>query len=109
MALYRDGLNSTNDFYSFLSFFKVINIRYEKGAEQVAWINANLSKLRDPAANRVSELQKSVSDIGKYLYKQGRNAIAHAYGKPIHDPDDPASLESVALDLPVAQQLVKCP
>src|SRR5439155_4545323 len=82
-----------------------INIRNEKGAAQVAWINANISKLRDPAAKRVSELKTSVPDIGQYLYKQGRNAIAHAYAKPIHDPDDPSALESVALDLPVAHQL----
>jgi hypothetical protein len=105
LALYRDGLCSNSDFYTFLSFYKVINIGKDKGPVQVAWINANLRELRDPASKRVAELQTQFRDIGQYLYKQGRNAIAHAFATPIHDPDDPAALESVALDLPVIRQL----
>src|SRR6266436_3444520 len=48
LALYREGLNSNMDFYSFLSFYKVINIGYANGHEQAAWINANLEKVWNP-------------------------------------------------------------
>jgi hypothetical protein len=91
LALYREGLNSTvNQFYRFLSFFKILNIRFPTGAGQVNWINANLGKVWDYLAQeRLAELGKTEADIGEYLWKEGRNAIAHAYSDPILDPDMP--------------------
>jgi hypothetical protein len=91
LALYREGLNSTvNQFYRFLSFFKILNIKFPTGKGHVDWINANLGKVSDYLAQkRLAELQKTEPDIGTYLWNKGRNAIAHAYSDPILDPDMP--------------------
>jgi hypothetical protein len=90
LALYRDGLNSNNEFYRFLSFYKIVNIGYERGPQQAAWINANLNNVWGHTAQlRLQELQKTEPDVGAYLLKQGRNAIAHAFSQPILDPDLP--------------------
>jgi Methylamine utilization protein MauJ len=89
LALYREGLNNhENQFYRFLSFFKILNIKFATGKAQIGWINANQGKMWDfIAQQRLAELLKTEPDIGKYLWKEGRNAIAHANAEPILDPD----------------------
>lgn len=45
LALYREALNNNSIAYSFLSFVKIVNIRFDKGRSQKAWINATIPKL----------------------------------------------------------------
>lgn len=91
LALYREGLNSNLlPLYSFLSFYKIINIRFEKPVDQMKWINANIGKVRESLASEgTGDLSNTALDVGKYMYVQGRTAIAHAYAEPILDPDEP--------------------
>jgi hypothetical protein len=71
-----------------LSYFKVLNISFSGGPDQMNWINANLSRvLYPPALDRLFELEKSECDIGAYLYGQGRCAVAHANGTSLVNPD----------------------
>jgi hypothetical protein len=99
LALYREGLASNMDFYRFLSFFKIINIGCGNGHEQVAWINANLDNIWNPLAHqRLADLKKSVPDVGNYLLRQGRDAIAHAFSQPILDPDLPGNKAVIRAD-----------
>ena len=114
LALYRDALGVNNDFYRFLNFYKIINIRHARGKQQMEWINANISRLESSTSwtaplgvERLEELQKHESDIGHYLYVQGRTAIAHAYMKPIRDPDIPKDRMTIAQDISLMRALAE--
>lgn len=98
LALFREGLNSDNEFYRFLSFYKIVNILHSDPKDQMRWIEANLGNLRFDAAERAQQLQAKTAEVGKYLYVQGRTAIAHAFGKPIRDPDLPGDRIEIRTD-----------
>ncbi len=112
LAFYREGLTLDSISYSFLSFYKIINLfvgRNGKGGKQERWINDNLASLpnRSDAQKRVDELRKTCNDIGQYLYGSCRCAVAHAdagIGKFI-DPEDIAELNRLAADLPLIRAL----
>lgn len=89
LAFYREGSSIGHVFYSFLSFYKIINMLNPTGKDQIDWINKQLSKLSYESQERLEELKKTETDIGKYLYGSGRCAIAHAGGNPTADPDNP--------------------
>lgn len=108
LALYREALGLRNTAYQFLAFFKIINVLHEKGVKQVAWINAAIPKITEHLALEcLKKLRKSQPDLGKYLYESGRCAVAHAYAKPIVDPDDPAHTERLHSELPIVQALAE--
>lgn len=108
LALYREGVTSNMDFYGFLSFYKVINIGYANGHQQVAWINANLHKMSNRfAQDRLTKLRATESDIGTYLLRQGRDAIAHAFNEPILDPDLPSHKSVMSADLDLMRGLAE--
>ena len=109
LALYREGLNSRNtQFYRFLSFFKILNIKFATGKAQIGWINANLGKIWNYIAQeRLAELQKTEPDIGECLWKEGRNAIAHANTDPILDPDIPTDRTAATRDSDLMQGLTE--
>jgi len=108
LALFREALGLNKSAYRFLAFFKIINVLHENGPKQIAWINATLPKLTDHSAlTCLTELRKSQSDLGKYLYASGRCAVAHAYAQPIADPDDPADTERLESELPVVRALAE--
>lgn len=94
--------------YQFLGFAKVLNILYEKGKDQVAWINKNVDQVTDHRAKeRLAELHKQGVDVGDYLYTSGRCAIAHAYATPVVDPEDPEENRRLHRDLSLIQALAE--
>lgn len=113
LALYRDALCCNNVFYQFLNFSKIINIRHARGPGQVAWINAALARVGwrvHSSKSRLDALQSAGTDVGDYLYAQGRCAIAHAgftTGEPIRDPDRPADRMAIMQDLDLMQELAE--
>jgi hypothetical protein len=108
LALYREALAVNAVSYKFLGFFKVINIRYGKGRDQVSWINATLPKLQKrDAIPRVAAIQAACQDVGKYLYESGRCAVAHANLSPVVDPEEPEDVRRLHADLPVARALAE--
>jgi hypothetical protein len=108
LALYREGLNSNLPFYQLLSFYKIINVGFRRPEEQMAWINANLEKVRDSfGMQRLEQLLATVSDVGKYLYVQGRTAIAHAFSDPIKDPDAPVDVLAATRETDLMKSLAQ--
>jgi len=107
LALYREGLNSSLPLYQLLSFYKIINVGFQDPDQQMAWINSNLITIRRNylGGDRLEELSATTADIGKYLYVQGRTAIAHAYSDPIRDPDDPIDVSTTRRDAELMQAL----
>ena len=108
IALYREAISVRNTPYEFLGYFKIINILNSDPKVQIAWINGTLPLLGDVRAkDRISELQNSHADIGAYLYGSGRCAVAHAFGTPTVDPDDPNDIFRLSADMPVARSLAE--
>jgi hypothetical protein len=108
LALFRQGLSVNSVPFQFLSFANVLNIRLADSKGQIQWINKNLSGLDDwDASKRLSDLQQSASDIGDYLYRSGRCAVAHANRVPVVDPDDPADWKRLRDDLPLMKALAQ--
>jgi hypothetical protein len=52
-------------------------------------------------------LRRTQPDIGDYLWKQGRNAIAHANANPILDPDLPTDRVAATRDADLMQGLAE--
>jgi hypothetical protein len=109
LALMREGRGLNHSAFSFLSFFRVVEIVFGDGHERRQWMASaidSLSSLR--AKEAIKELQeKGVTDIGQHLFKSGRCAIAHAKGKPIIDPDDPSDARRLYRELPIIEALAE--
>jgi len=89
LALYREAMSLNSVPYTFLGFFKIISILSSSGIAQKKWINNNLHRVKyDPAINSLNKLKKTKTDVGSYLYHQGRCAVAHAFSKNIINPDN---------------------
>jgi hypothetical protein len=108
LALYREALNLEDNSYQFLSFFKILNVQFERGRDQTRWINNNLASVNElRAKKRISQLQQAHADVGQYLYESGRCAVAHAFSQPVVNPDNPEDKRRLASDLPVIQALAE--
>lgn len=108
LALYREALNLDDKSYQFLSFFKILNVRFDLSRDQKQWINSNLASVNQLLIReRISELQQAHANVGQYLYESGRCAVAHAFGHPIVNPDNPEDKRRLAADLPVIRALAE--
>jgi len=117
LALYREALTVNSVPFSFLSYFKILNIFWKdkkiSGKNKlVEGIRATLPNLHDrEAIERIQQLAKGEPDIADYLYKSGRCAIAHANMEPIVDPDEIADCRRLSQDIwiikAVAEELIQ--
>lgn len=116
LALFREALNVESVHYRFLSYYKIINILHKRGRphpqkggpSQVTWINQTLPKLDDwDGKKRLQELQSQFPDVGEYIYESGRCAIAHAFGNPVADPDEPKDTIRLSKDLRLVAALAE--
>lgn len=113
LALYREALTVNSVPFSFLSYFKILNIfwkdKYEKGSNEIIeGIKKMLPEIEDKEAiNRIEQLRKNGNDVPKYLYESGRCAIAHAYSEPLVDPDDVADIRRLSQDIWVIRAIAE--
>ena len=106
LGLFREGMSVNSAPFAFLSFFKVLNINYGAGTGQKDWINNNLEHLcYSPAVDRLNELRQVENNIGKYLYEEGRCAVAHAHGNPLVNPDNYSDKRRMENDLKLMKEL----
>jgi hypothetical protein len=107
LAVFREALSLDNPAYRFLGLYKVLNIRYSSGSDQINWINQNLSGIKDTRSiERLQQLAQEV-DIGKYLFVQGRCAVAHAFDSDVADPDTSADARRLEEDIPLMKELAE--
>lgn len=107
ISLFAEAVNSGSVYYSFLSFYKVIEAAHRGVKREIyAWINGSLNDIRPSLhPERVAELRKAHANVAEYLYVQNRCAVAHAATEPIADPDDPKDRMRLMLDLPIVKAL----
>lgn len=117
LALFREARNARSIPFTFLGYFKILNIFWkDKWANRanpiVEGIRESLPAIQgDRAKVRLNKLRRSESDIALYLYHSGRCAIAHANMEPVVDPDaatDTARLtEDLCIVKAIAERLIE--
>lgn len=108
LALFREGLSSSNDFYAALNFYKVIE-NFVSGDVRGAWFKSAVPKLVMPEAMaRIQAIEKSTGElVGDYFRNQGRHAIAHAKEDDAVDPDVDQERYRFSLDRVVYKELAR--
>ena len=108
LAFYREAMSLDHIAYSFLSFYKIINLRYRRGDRQKAWIRRTLPSMTDrDAIKRMEELNDEHEDVADYLYISCRCAIAHAGVNPTVDPENFDDNNRLRSDLPLIKHLAE--
>ncbi len=108
LALCREGRTVNSIPFSFLSYFKILNIFWNGRNEIIEGLRATVPKITDvDAIARAKELQASIPDVPRYLYEPGRCAIAHAFADPLVDPDDVANLRRLSQDLEIVKAVAE--
>lgn len=108
LALFREGMSLDHVAYKFLSFYKIINLRWRSPQDQKKWISEKLNLIENhEAKKRLNELKQSESEIANYLYVSGRCAVAHAGIDPYIDPENVEDSRRLYADLPIIKELAK--
>lgn len=106
VALYREARSLESVPFQFLSYFKILNIFWNRKNELVENLRDSLPNLTDKECiERIKEIENKKGDVADYLYKSGRCAVAHAFADPIVDPDDVTDLHRLSEDLWLMQNL----
>ena len=108
LALYREGLNSGSIYYSFLSFYKVVQLAFREDKDKIReWVNKNVRHLGGEVTEWLREEGIPEDKIASHLYKSCRCAIAHVSKNPVIDPDRPSDWRRISLSVPVVRGLAR--
>jgi hypothetical protein len=109
LALYREGLSLNHEGYAFLSFYKIINLIIRNADKQKKWINKHLFELEKNQLlkQRLDEIRKNNSDVGRYLYESCRCSVAHAGDDHNYDPENIEDEIRLWKDKPLIMHLAK--
>ena len=106
LALIRDARGLKHYAYSFLTFWRVLEVAV--GKRQIAvWMPMALSRITNHnATTALSEIiANGVQDVHHHLYVSGRCAVAHAGNGPIIDPDQPEDSGRLAREIGLIEAL----
>ncbi|WP_316187905.1 MULTISPECIES: methylamine utilization protein MauJ [unclassified Bradyrhizobium] len=108
LALMREGRGLNHPAYSFLSFFRVLEVVFGRHKWK-RWVEAAIDTVNGYGAQEVVRMlrAKGIQDIGNHLYKSGRCAIAHASEQPIVDPDKPDDFRRLTSEAPLIRALAQ--
>jgi hypothetical protein len=109
MALMREGRGLNHPGYSFLSFYRVLEVAFPNGRDRGDWISSHVMLLKDHQAKRAVQklVNDGIADIAKHLRESNRHAMAHAMQYPIIDPDNLSELRRLQQELPIISSLAK--
>jgi hypothetical protein len=107
LGLMREGRGLNHVGYSFLSFYRVLEVAFSTDKQRIAWISAALVNLTGHGVTEAIEgiTAQGITDIGLHLFQSGRCAVAHANRMPIIDPDKPRDLRRLGSELPIVRAL----
>jgi methylamine utilization protein MauJ len=104
LALYREGISSRSAYYQFFSLYKILHIRL-RGNRVDGWIKDHAND-NVPSTTRIAQLRsEGVSNLGRYLKRDWRDAIAHVEHKSRVNPDDLNTRTRIYQDLPIVRDL----
>ncbi|WP_170394696.1 methylamine utilization protein MauJ [Ruegeria arenilitoris] len=109
LALMREGRGLSHVAYSFLSFYRVLEVAVGRGQAIPKWIPQAVKRLSNGRGkDALNDLATAgVTDIPQHLYISGRCAIAHASGSPIIDPDNPSDTGRLYKERPLVEELAE--
>jgi hypothetical protein len=109
LALMRDGRGLSHVAYSFLSFYRVLEVAVGPSEAIQNWIPQAVTRLSNGRGKDALEdlTASGVTDIPHHLYVSGRCAIAHAGGNPIVDPDNPSDSSRLYKEKPLVEELAE--
>lgn len=110
LGFYREGFSSKSPFYKFLSYYKILNIKCIDGNAHKRWVNNNIKHIRYShfAIDRLKT--EGVTNVGEFLWRQGRCALAHASiqkNQPIIDVADYDHWQKIVWCNDLLQELVE--
>lgn len=107
LSLFKEAINSRSKFYSFLCFWKVLELAYPKAAARKHWVN-NVAAAATREKETLSRILQNTKDLEEYLRNERRDAIAHVFqekrtgskkgSRPVN-PDDPKHEASINHDI----------
>lgn len=107
LALMREGRGLNHPAYSFLTFYRVLECAIPHGKRRGKWIEGHVALIEDRRASEALDQLglKDPNEIGRHLRESGRNAVAHAKGDPIANPDDPVEYQRLQRERPIIEAL----
>ena len=113
IAIYREA-TVAEQYHSIphaaLGYFKILEIRYQ-GKPREQWLETEIVRLRQSGSDDVNEVARiaggTPKQIAKFLYDQGRNAVAHTNLVPTIDPDDIAQVRHLSTVLPLLHTIAR--
>lgn len=102
LLYYKDALSSNNIFFSFLSLFKILEIKLD-GKQRERWLEEYFST--HPISFGHS-LPKTPAELQTYLYKSCRCAIAHAGRGTVVWPNDFNDIQRINIAYSILKQAV---
>jgi hypothetical protein len=109
LALFREGLSSGSVYYSFLSYWKVIQLAFgEQGQRINRWVEQSILRISLVRSQEwLDQHGLTPATAGEHLWETGRNAIAHVSREPRVNPDEPRDRRRMAEDLEIARGLAE--
>lgn len=106
LALVREARGLRHIAYSFLTFWRVLEVAVGKKHIK-RWVPGALAKITDRRAKEAlaTIVASGVEDVSAHLYISGRCAVAHAGSNPIIDPDQPEDSWRLANEKPLVEAL----
>jgi hypothetical protein len=109
LALMREALSLNHHGYSFLSYWRVLELACPVAKDRVDWMCSTVPSLKgyDVQAALESIAAPDVETVCKHLFTSGRCAVAHASSDPIINPDEPRDAFRLYRELPLVRQLAE--
>lgn len=112
LAYYRLGINSSTDYYNFLSLYQIVELTGGRNKSAMkTWVNAEAAKSEFAHLRGLITLRSGQDYYGRL--EETRNICAHVANtnnpkrQMLYDPDDPDSILQVQSDLPLLKKLVE--
>lgn len=110
LALYKEGINSKSVYYSFLNYYKIVELFLSGNKHDIIkMINDNTELfLGKGYTERVTEIHNLGNNLGEYVYFSCRCAVAHA-GRIDNtiNPDAIDDYARITKDLPLIKEIAK--
>ncbi len=106
LAIFREAINARSVFYSFLNYWKIIEVIFRPKRQRFDWVEQSAARLTQER-ERVAAILQNNPRISEYLDNNCRNAVVHVFRPPFVNPDSSDDFVRLSLDLPIVRSLAK--
>jgi hypothetical protein len=106
LSIFREAVNARSVFYSFLNYWKVIEVIYPNKDQRHDWVDAAAPGLV-LERERITKILTDNARLSTYLDYKCRSAVVHVFRQPFVDPDSSEDFVRLSLDVPIVRSLAK--